>query len=102
MIFIIKGDTDKIKKFLDEFVRETKAEYEKQGASNALRTIGVWLPPFDMGYIDEGESIKLWDTINFPKPMGFLFGRVKKKMEKNLRGYLEAKGLKVEVKISDK
>lgn len=102
MIFRIKGDTEKIKKFLDDFIRETKAEYEKQGTSQALKTLGIMLPPFDMGYIDEGESVKLWDTINFPKPMGFLFGRVKKKMEKNLKGYLEAKGLKVEVKISDK
>lgn len=101
MKFRIKGDKEKIKAHLDEFIRMTKEEYTKQTKkTNILAPLGVKVPiiPFDMGYMERDEHIILWDTFNVPNQLQWFFKRVRQKMEKNLTGYFKEHGIKVNVK----
>jgi len=98
MFFLIKGDREKIKKFLKIFIKEAKDEYKKQ--EGAVKAAGLPLVPFDMGYIEDDRGIIVWDTMNAPGVMGWYFKPLKKKMKKNLKKYFkEQAGIDVQVEI---
>jgi len=102
MKFLISGDKQKIKQFLDEFINLAEEEYETQmkKTKNMPLPFGLSVPnlPLQMGYVEEGDSIIFWNTFSFPKALRLIRGRIVGKMEKNLKGFFEAKGLKVEIK----
>ena len=95
MRFRIKCENrEELKKFLDEFMSECEEEYRKQRSSGLFKSIP--LPEFAQTYADEGDYVILRNSFAMPF---VLRGRVGGKMEKNLKGFLESKGLKVEVKF---
>ena len=93
MKFKIKGDKEQIKKFLDVFIEEAKKEYDLQKQKFKMFP----MPEMDFAYWDDGDDVVFSNTVKTPKFMKFL-GRGVKKMEDNLRKFLESYGLKVEVK----
>ena len=98
MMFLIKGDREKIKKHLDVFIKEAKDEYKKQ--EHKVKEIGLPMVPFDMGYVEDERGVIVWDTMNPPSVMMWYFKPLKKKMRKNLKKYFKEKaGIDVKVKI---
>lgn len=98
MKFEIKGDKQKIKEFLEEFKNESIKEYERQ-VKNVTLPIPVNLPPFDCDYYDDGDKIIFWTVFGLPKLPKILMRKPIKRMEKNLKLFFEAKGIKVDVKL---
>jgi len=94
MKFKISGDKRKIKEFLEEFIHMAKDEYDEQVKKSKVPGI-----PLDMGYYEDGNNIIFYNTLAFPKVFGLVKRMVVKKMEKNLKGFFEEKGLKVKVKF---
>jgi hypothetical protein len=99
MKFEIKGDdTEKIKKFLDEFIAESKAEFQKQIKKVPFHSRIPGLPDqLDLGYYEKDGAIILVNPM--PMMKFFMHGKARKRMIGNVKGFLEANGLKVEVKF---
>jgi hypothetical protein len=102
MKFQISGDKKEIKEILDEFINMAEEEYEVQmkKAKSMPLPFGIQVPniPLNMGYVEEDDNIIFYNTFQFPKVFGLIKRRIVGKMEKNLKGFFEAKGLKVEIK----
>lgn len=94
MKFKIIGDKEQIKKHIDEFITLSKREWDSQ--FKKFERFGV-KQVFEMGYVDEDDGVMLINSIK--TPLIFRFGRAKKKMENNLKGYFRIKGVDVEVKF---
>jgi hypothetical protein len=100
MKFRIKGDKQKMIPLLETFVEETREEFDVQikKIKNVPMLFGLSVPiaPFDIGLIEEEDSLILWNTTPVPKLLlkSFVGKRIKKKMKENLENYLKAKGLK--------
>jgi len=103
MRFKILGDKVKIKVFLDEFIELAKEEYDAQVGKlkSTPLPFGIQVPnlPFEMGYVEEGDAVVFYNTLSFPFALKLIKKRIVKKMEENLRGFFDAKGVKVEVKF---
>lgn len=103
MKFEIKGDKKKIIPIIKKFVEETREEFKIQmeKAKRIPMPFGIGVPdlPFEVGWLEDGDSIVIWNTAPMPERIlkSFIGKRIKKKMKKNLEGYLKAKGLEVEV-----
>lgn len=104
MFYTLKGNNEKIKKHLEPFIKEAKEEYAKQVEPfKKLPGASMAIPPiFEMGYYEKSGKIVLWDTNSPPPGVGLLWGRVAKKMAKNLEKYFAEKGVKVEAKAFKK
>ena len=99
MFYTLKGDHEKIKKFIKPFIKEAKDEYAKQTKGyKKLPGVGGMLDFFEMGFYEEKNHIVLWDTNVSPPGVGLLWGRIAGKMAKNLEKYFDGKGIKVEAK----
>jgi hypothetical protein len=118
MKFIIKGDAEKIYENLEEFITEAEKQWESE-TKRVLKKLKPKLsvlpvkpnldfPPLtlaetlvdentvylfsNLGGNSEGVTGKLFQTLYKP---------AKKKMLKNLKGFLESRGLEVDIIIED-
>jgi len=106
MIFRLTGESGKIKKELDIFIKLAKEEYSaKVGKIRNVPTpfgvsVNVKDISFEMGYYDDGSDVIFWNNFSLPKiwGVGFFRKKVVKKMIKNLEGFFKAKGLEVKIK----
>jgi hypothetical protein len=90
--FEIIGDTEKIKKFLDEFIAMVEEEFQRQSSKLPMSIA------YKMVYTEENGRIILSDTFKVPKMIRFAFSGAIKKMEENLKSFLKAKGIECDVK----
>lgn len=95
MRFRIYGDKSKICPLLDEFIKESKVEYDSQVKS--LERMGIKLPVFEQIWLEEGDHIKLSDSMPEPPLPGFLKKRARDKACRALEGYMKTKGVEVRV-----
>lgn len=101
MRFEIIGEKEKIKSCLSEFIVMVEKEYQvkKENMENKLKTFGICLPEFKVGYYEEGEKIIFFNSLPVPKFLNFIMKTSVKKMEKNLESYLKEKGVEAKVKF---
>jgi hypothetical protein len=103
MRFEIKGDKQKIKNALDNFIVIAKQEYEVQmkRALSIPLPMGMSMkdlaPIFEIGYLEEADSIILWDTITGPKLLKPLMKRAVDKAERNLQNFFKALDIPAEI-----
>jgi hypothetical protein len=84
-----------ILKFLDNFIFETKQEYEKQSGKLSSRMVGLSRLAFEQGAFDKGDYILYMNTMP-TVAVPILKGKVIKSMEENLKGFLTSFGCKVD------
>jgi hypothetical protein len=102
MRFRIKGNKEEIKSHIETFVEESRKEYDIQikKARNIPLPFGVSnMPPFEIGLLEDGEDIILWNTAPMPSVVmkTFIGKRIINKMKKSLDGYFNALKVKAEV-----
>lgn len=110
MKFMIAGNVEEIEKYLESFVSMCCEEYKNQVAKSEKKMknytgwipvpVNVSLPPeLVMRWYREGDYVVLENQIALPKVLRGAFERaMKRKMEKNLRGFFKENGIEVEVK----
>lgn len=112
MIFEIRcDDLDKAEKFLNVFVDKCREEYRKQivKSEQKIKAYTGWLPiktdvplppELVMWCQREGDRLLLKNKLPMPKILRGAFDKVmKRKMEKNLKGFFKANGLDVQTKF---
>jgi len=114
--FEIKGNADKIIKVLDDFVKEVEKEWDSQvewakkkmkGKLSALPVkMNLDIPPLILTHMKKDENtVIMFSNIGgtgkgiSSKFVNIIYKPAKKKMVKNLEGYLKANGLDVKVRL---
>jgi len=114
--FEIKGNVEEIIPVLDKFVREVEKDWDnqvtfaKKKMKSKLSALPVStnldIPPISLAYVkDDDNTVILFSNIGGTgkgisgRLMNMIYKPAKKNMVKNLKGYLGAKGLDVEVKM---
>lgn len=105
---IVSDDIGKTKEFLSEFRDLTKSEYDikMKSVQKKLRIVlkKEMIPLYDCDWYEDKGALIFWNTFTVPKlveNMGIFnpFRGSIKEMEKNIKGFLEEKGVKAEVKL---
>lgn len=114
--FEIKGNADEIVKVLDEFVKEVEEEWDNQvrdakrkmqGKLSILPAkVNLDFPPIALNHMKQDENtVIMFSNLGgggkgvSGKMFNMIYKPARKKMVKNLAGYLGAKGIEAEVKI---
>jgi hypothetical protein len=114
--FKLTGDAEKIVKELEIFIEECHKEYDKQKVVTKKKLQGFKafpipadfeLPEIILTYEKKDDNTVIFNSLSgmenvkIASVMGkIMFRGMRKKMEKNLKGYLNARGLDVKVSIT--
>jgi hypothetical protein len=90
---IITPKTEEMKPFLEQFIAESKQEWEKD-APGWLKKSAV----FDLMLFEDEQSYIIYSVLPWGE-IPLLTGKIKKKIAENVKDWLNTKGFNVEVRV---
>jgi hypothetical protein len=94
MKFEIKAeDKEKLKQFLNDFIKQTDEEFQKMKKEKRV------VMELQQGWFEEKDKIVFYNSIPIPIGIGFLKKKIGKNAGENIKGFLEANGIKADVRF---